>query len=61
MSAVDAINIIRNRVGAVPVRNEYKANKEIFRERIRNERAVELCLKTIAGMISAVGELLRMQ
>ena len=45
MSAVDAINIIRNRVGAVPVRNEYKANKEIFRERIRNERAVELCFE----------------
>lgn len=29
----------------VTVRNEYKANKEIFRERIRNERAVELCFE----------------
>ena len=45
MSAVDAINIIRNRVGAVPVRSEYKANKEVFRDRIRNERAVELCFE----------------
>lgn len=42
MSALDAINIIRARVGAVPVRSEFTSSKEIFRERIRNERGVEL-------------------
>lgn len=41
-SAVDAINMVRNRVGLASVRSEYTASKEIFRERIRNERAVEL-------------------
>ncbi|HAZ04322.1 MAG: hypothetical protein A2W90_23265 [Bacteroidetes bacterium GWF2_42_66] len=42
MSAVDAINIIRARVGAVPVRSEFTVSKEVFRDRIRNERGVEL-------------------
>lgn len=41
-SAVDAINMVRERVGMCDVRNEYTSGKEIFRERIRNERAVEL-------------------
>jgi len=41
-SAVDAINIVRQRVGMGPVRSEYTTSKEKFRERIRNERAVEL-------------------
>lgn len=41
-SAVDAINMVRQRVGMSPVRSEYTVSKEIFRERIRNERAVEL-------------------
>lgn len=41
-SAVDAINMVRTRVGMCPVRSEYTSSKEIFRERIRNERAVEL-------------------
>lgn len=45
MSAVDAINIIRQRVGAVPVRDEFKVSKEVFRERIYNERTVELCFE----------------
>jgi starch-binding outer membrane protein, SusD/RagB family len=46
MSAVDAINLIRARVGAVPVRSEYTSSKELFRDRIRNERAVELMFET---------------
>ena len=41
-SAVDAINMVRQRVGMSTVRNEYTISKETFRERIRNERAVEL-------------------
>lgn len=41
-SAVDAINKVRERVGMNPVRSEYTSSKEIFRDRIRNERAVEL-------------------
>lgn len=45
MSALDAINIIRDRVGAVPVRSEFTTSKEIFRERIYNERSVELCFE----------------
>lgn len=42
LTAVDAINIIRNRVGMPNVLTEFTASKEAFRERIRNERAVEL-------------------
>jgi len=41
-SALDAINMVRARVGMSPVRSEYTSSKEIFRDRIRNERAVEL-------------------
>lgn len=41
-SAVDAINKVRERVGMPPVRSEFTGSKEAFRERIRNERAVEL-------------------
>ena len=41
-SAVDAINLVRARVGMQPVRSEYTGSKEAFRTRIRNERAVEL-------------------
>jgi starch-binding outer membrane protein, SusD/RagB family len=45
LTAVDAINIIRNRVGAVDVLPEFTSSKEIFRERIWNERSVELCFE----------------
>jgi hypothetical protein len=41
-TAVDAINKIRNRVGMPEVLSEFTGSKEAFRERIRNERAVEL-------------------
>ena len=42
MSALEAINIIRDRVGAVPVLARYTTSKEAFRRRIYNERAIEL-------------------
>ncbi|MBD0402832.1 RagB/SusD family nutrient uptake outer membrane protein [Flammeovirga sp. EKP202] len=45
MSAVQAINIIRNRVGMPDVNAKYTSSKDVFRERIRNERAVELCFE----------------
>jgi hypothetical protein len=45
LSALDAINIIRDRVGAVPVRAEFTTSKEVFRNRIYNERTVELCFE----------------
>lgn len=42
MTAVDAINVIRNRVGMPDVLSQFTGSKEEFRDRIRNERAVEL-------------------
>lgn len=45
MSAVDAVNIVRARVKMPPVQAIYLDNKDDFRERIRNERAVELFLE----------------
>jgi hypothetical protein len=42
MSAVDAINHIRSRIGQAVVQSQFTASKEIFRERIKNERNVEL-------------------
>jgi starch-binding outer membrane protein, SusD/RagB family len=42
MTAVQAINKVRNRVGMVDVNPAFTGSKEAFRERIRNERAVEL-------------------
>jgi hypothetical protein len=42
LTAVGAVNIIRNRVGMPDVLPEFTADKVKFRDRIRNERAVEL-------------------
>ena len=42
LSAVAAVNIVRERVKMPEVRSEYTSTKEAFRERIRNERNVEL-------------------
>lgn len=42
LTAVQAINVVRNRVDMPNVLSEYTAAKEVFRDRIRNERAVEL-------------------
>lgn len=42
MTAVDAINLIRNRIGMPNVLAQYTVSKEVFRSRIKNERTVEL-------------------
>ncbi len=42
LTAVQAINVVRNRVGMPNVIADFTGSKEIFRDRIRNERAVEL-------------------
>ena len=42
LSAADAINIIRSRIGQADILPQFTANKEVFRERIKNERNVEL-------------------
>ena len=42
LTAVEAINIIRNRVGMPDVLPEFTGDKLAFRDKIRNERAVEL-------------------
>ncbi|RAV28099.1 RagB/SusD family nutrient uptake outer membrane protein [Sinomicrobium soli] len=42
MTAVDAVNVIRNRVDMPDVRSEQTMSKEVFRDKIRQERAVEL-------------------
>ena len=41
-SAVEAVNKVRDRVGMPPVLSKFTGDKKTFRERIRNERAVEL-------------------
>ncbi|WP_187269317.1 RagB/SusD family nutrient uptake outer membrane protein [Algibacter pacificus] len=47
LTALEAVNMIRNRVGMPNVNSMYIGSKEAFRERIRNERAVELCFEGI--------------
>ena len=42
LTAVDAVNLIRNRAGMPNVNLKFLGSPEIFRDRIRNERAVEL-------------------
>lgn len=42
MSAAGAVNKIRNRVGMVPVQSRFTSSAELFRDRIKNERTVEL-------------------
>jgi hypothetical protein len=42
MTAVEAINLVRARIGQVDIQSQFTASKEIFRERIKNERNVEL-------------------
>lgn len=42
ISAVGAINLVRARVGMVPVQNRFTGSAEIFRDRIKNERTIEL-------------------
>ena len=45
MTAVDAVNEVRRRVGMLDVNEKYTADADTFRERIRNERAVELLME----------------
>ncbi|MCT4586864.1 MAG: RagB/SusD family nutrient uptake outer membrane protein [Carboxylicivirga sp.] len=46
-SALSVVNMIRERSGHVPVYTRYTTDKETFREKIRNERAVELCFEHV--------------
>lgn len=45
LTAVEAINIIRRRVEMPDIKTEYTADKDVFRERIQNERCVELAFE----------------
>ena len=45
MSSEQAINVIRNRVGMPNIQTQFVANKDIFRDRIKNERYVELAFE----------------
>ena len=45
LSAVDAVNVIRNRAGMPNVLDKYTTDKETFRQRIKNERTVELAFE----------------
>ena len=45
LTAVEALNVIRDRVGQVGVREEYTGDQDIFRERVHNEYYVELCFE----------------
>lgn len=42
LSAVQAINLVRARINQVAVQPQYTISTEVFRERIKNERTVEL-------------------
>lgn len=45
ITALQAVNIVRHRVNMPDVRAEYTANTDVFRDRIKNERTVELCFE----------------
>ncbi|WP_139956495.1 RagB/SusD family nutrient uptake outer membrane protein [Flavicella sediminum] len=45
LTALDAVNMIRNRVGMPNVNAAYSGSKDLLRERIRNERAIEFCFE----------------
>ena len=45
MTSLEAVNAIRNRIGMPDVRDEYVASPEKFRERIQNERNIELAFE----------------
>ena len=44
-TAVQAVNLVRNRIGMPDVLSVYTGGKDSFRERIRNERCVELAFE----------------
>ncbi len=45
LTAVDAVNAVRNRVGHVDVRPEFTTDATTFQELVRNEFRVELCFE----------------
>lgn len=45
LSAVDALNVIRNRVGHVNVRTDFTNDYKLFQQRVRNEFWIELCFE----------------
>ena len=45
LTALEAVNLIRARVGMPQVRSEYTSDMNAFRERIRNERNIELAFE----------------
>lgn len=45
LTALEAVNVIRARVEMPEVLAEYCSSKEVFRDRIKNERTVELCFE----------------
>ncbi len=45
LTAVEAVNVVRDRVEMPAVLPEYCSGKDVFRDRIKNERAVELCFE----------------
>jgi hypothetical protein len=45
MTAVDAINVLRDRVGSAHVLDRYKSDKNTFMEEVRRERACELAFE----------------
>lgn len=45
LSAVEAVNVVRERAEMPAVRSEYASDKDTFRDRIKNERTVELCFE----------------
>ena len=47
LTAEQALNVIRNRVGMPNIDAMYTGSKELFHERVMNERAVELCFEWI--------------
>jgi hypothetical protein len=45
ITSLEAVNMVRNRVGMPDVNAKFTTDKDAFRERIRNERSVELCFE----------------
>jgi hypothetical protein len=45
LNAIQAINVIRTRVGMPDVLSKYTGSKDDFRPRIKNERNIELCFE----------------
>ncbi|MGQ9620008.1 MAG: RagB/SusD family nutrient uptake outer membrane protein [Bacteroidales bacterium] len=45
MTALQALNFVRRRIGHVDVLPAYTTNKDVLRPRIKNERTIELCFE----------------